>query len=115
MGERQTKAGLIGSIGGGIAGFAVNPLGKVMGSTDTLVSKLAPKSVGLTSKVLKGLSSEALQTLGYSGASLLGSKLGLNEQKGQFTPKDLAQDFIMGSVLRGAGGAISLKGVGAKD
>lgn len=103
LGERQTKAGIVGNIAGGVAGFGASPLSRVLNKTDVLTSRIAPKATGLTAKIARGLGSEGLQTLGYAGASTLGSKLGLNQQTNQFSPGNLATDFALGTVLRGVG------------
>jgi hypothetical protein len=92
---------------GQVAGFVnpLNPLNKGMAALNIggkVVSKLAPTlAPKLAGKIIGGLGSEALQTTAYAGASSLGSKLGLNEQTDQFSPKNLATNLALGSGIRG--------------
>ena len=114
--ETQTQLGKLGNIAGNVAGF-VTPFGlgkSLMTGAEKLgalgLSKIAPnlgKTVG--GKIVGGVSKELAQTLGYAGAATLGSKLGLNQQENQFSPKNLATNLAMGSVLRGGIGSMGMK------
>lgn len=83
-----------------IANRALGNVGKVGGNT---AAKIAPKLGTLGTSITRGAGSEAAQTLAYAGASRVASNLGLNDQKGQFDPKNLSMNVGLGIAARGAG------------
>lgn len=101
-----------GNIAGNVAGL-FNPytpaakgfelLGKVGSSVGSRVALKTLPKIGVKGlAATKGSAAELAQTLGYAGASKLGSTLGLNEQKDQFAPGNLASNMFIGLGLRGA-------------
>ena len=106
--QPQSGYGKYANVLGNVTGMIVpgSPAMKGMGLVDKLagqgISKIAPKlTTTLAGKIATGIGKEAAQTLAYAGASKLTSDLGLNQQKDQFSPQNLATNLALGSAFRG--------------
>ena len=99
-------------VGGQIGGMYVNPLSKGLNpfvAADkvgtSVVSKLAPRLTGLSSKIASGVVGEGIQTAGYLGASELARRAGLNKfepiSKENILPQ-AGNALLFGLLMRGA-------------
>lgn len=99
-------------VGGQIGGMYANPLSKGLNpftAADKLgtsvVSKLAPRLTGLSSKIASGVVGEGIQTAGYLGAGELARRAGLNKfdpiTKENILPQ-AGNALLFGLLMRGA-------------
>jgi len=112
MGEAQTTAGKVSGVVSNLAGALGSPAGKLIFGvpeaagakvTRNTLMKVAPKLAGTkAARIIPAIGAETTSTALYAGLSKLGSKLGLNDQTDQFSPKGLTTNVLMGMGFRSA-------------